>query len=158
MPRAASRRAAKTTASSDEDECAAIDLTPANIIPKGIVNLGNTCFFNSVMQNLVRTENFRNRILEHKHDQDSVQGESGPLVMRLADFFSSMCSKSTGNVRPTELFSELIRKAPRYKGFQQHDSHELLWTILDHVRMEERARLRALLPPPPPPDAASCRT
>jgi hypothetical protein len=52
--------------------------------------------------------------------------------------------KGTGNVRPTELFNELIKQSPRYKGYHQHDAHELLWTILDLVRMEESRRLLAL--------------
>jgi ubiquitin carboxyl-terminal hydrolase 16/45 len=124
-------------------------------VPRGIANLGNTCFFNSVMQNLIRTEKFRHRILEHTMDGEAIQGESGPLIMKLADFLHTMCSKGSSSTRPSELFAELIRKAPRYKGFQQHDSHELLWTILDHVRMEERGRLRALLPPAPPLEPAA---
>jgi hypothetical protein len=32
----------------------------------------------------------------------------------------------------------------RYKGYQQHDAHELLWTVLDILRVEERKRLREL--------------
>jgi hypothetical protein len=52
--------------------------------------------------------------------------------------------KGTGNVRPTELFNELIKQSPRYKGYHQHDAHELLWTFLDLLRMEESRRLLAL--------------
>ena len=136
----------------EEDECAAA--TGKDRVPcKGIVNLGNTCFFNSVLQNLVRTGDFVARV--HDPEPESVAGadegdgddiDAGPLTDALSTFFRTMCvaegRKAAGNVRPTELFNELIRQSPRYKGYQQHDAHELLTTMLDLVRMEERKRLQ----------------
>ena len=136
----------------EDDECAAA--TAKDRVPcKGIVNLGNTCFFNSVLQNLVRTGDFVARV--HDPEPESAAGadegdgddiDAGPLTDALAAFFRTMCAaegrKAAGNVRPTELFNELIRQSPRYKGYQQHDAHELLTTMLDLVRMEERKRLQ----------------
>ena len=102
----------------EEDECAAA--TGKDRVPcKGIVNLGNTCFFNSVLQNLVRTGDFVARV--HDPEPESVAGavegdgediDAGPLTDALSTFFRTMCTtegrKAAGNVRPTELFNELI--------------------------------------------------
>uniref|UniRef100_A0A8D0G8F4 Uncharacterized protein n=1 Tax=Sphenodon punctatus TaxID=8508 RepID=A0A8D0G8F4_SPHPU len=42
-----------------------------------------------------------------------------------------------------KLFFHFFLRAPRFKGFQQHDSQELLHYLLDAMRIEETKRIQA---------------
>ncbi|CAM6121454.1 unnamed protein product [Calypogeia fissa] len=135
-------------------------------VMKGLVNLGNTCFFNSVMQNLLSVELLRS------HFGPGSSLPEGPLTCALRKFFveASFHSPSEANgqlpevglkknakgarggwssidgtYNPKGLFGAICSKAPRFKGFQQQDSHELLRCLLDGLHTEEENVLKASL-------------
>ncbi|XP_076780201.1 ubiquitin carboxyl-terminal hydrolase 45 isoform X4 [Arvicanthis niloticus] len=56
---------------------------------------------------------------------------------------SCMKEAEKGPLSPKVLFNQLCQKAPRFKGFQQQDSQELLHHLLDAVRTEETKRIQA---------------
>jgi ubiquitin carboxyl-terminal hydrolase 16/45 len=183
----------------------------------GLNNLGNTCFFNSVLQNIAQapyleellSENLKSNDIQfnirhnddydseltdfeedshfclkksNTHDEenpketssmsqsdfnnnstrrDSASGQShrsiclkelnlvlnespGPLTRTLHDLIKSMYSSSS-TVNPSAFHSAFCRKIPHFKGFQQHDSHELLRNLLDAVKSEELKRRQAAI-------------
>lgn len=114
--------------------------------PRGLTNLGNTCFFNAVMQNLARVAAFRDYFVGGAPGP----GE-GPLTSSLRSFFVAMWDLSTSSVlNPSDLFTEVGKKNPSFRGRAQQDSHELMRVLFDGIIEEEKQRLskvhRGILP------------
>uniref|UniRef100_A0A2D4L8H9 Peptidase C19 ubiquitin carboxyl-terminal hydrolase domain-containing protein n=1 Tax=Micrurus spixii TaxID=129469 RepID=A0A2D4L8H9_9SAUR len=61
----------------------------------------------------------------------------GSLTSAMLLFLHSMKDAGKGPLSPKILFSQLCQKAPRFKGFQQQDSQEVLHYLLDAMRIEE---------------------
>lgn len=133
----------------------------ASVPVKGINNLGNTCFFNAVMQNLAQTHMLNELMCEMKEKGTTLkivqtpEFQLDPLVVNLSSpgsltsamflFLHSMKEAGKGPLSPKVLFSQLCQKAPRFKGFQQQDSQEVLHYLLDAMRVEETKRIQAAI-------------
>ncbi|XP_052530030.1 ubiquitin carboxyl-terminal hydrolase 16 isoform X2 [Tympanuchus pallidicinctus] len=130
--------------------------TNSEVTVKGLSNLGNTCFFNAVMQNLSQTPVLRELLKEAKMPDTTVKIESpelsmepqlvkldqpGPLTLAMHQFLTEMQETKRGVVTPKELFAQVCKKAIRFKGYQQQDSQELLRYLLDGMRAEEIQRI-----------------
>lgn len=123
---------------------------------KGLSNLGNTCFFNAVIQNLSQTQLLRqtlNKVTEEKSlnikpgasldlEPIEVQLEGpGSLTLAMYHLLCEIQESKKSVVTPRELFTQVCRKAARFKGFQQQDSQELLRYLLDGMRAEDHNRI-----------------
>jgi len=127
---------------------------------KGLPNLGNTCFYNSTMQCLMHTHALH-RWSEEVTEKSELHCEAGtvkidktkittadskiplrdmpmPLVNELQLFLLHFREGKSPN--PSSLFSAISMKAPRFRGWQQQDAHELLRYLLDGIRTEECKR------------------
>lgn len=126
----------------------------------GLMNLGNTCFFNSVLQCLAQTpglvdllrqmevpgELFYMPVKDAEPINTTLEGTKGnvseALCSVLEDVACTGCERGDGNriVNPSRLLSALRKKCPQFEGGDQHDAHELLRHLLDTVRTEDLRR------------------
>ncbi|NWH60390.1 UBP16 hydrolase, partial [Geococcyx californianus] len=104
------------------------------------------------LQNLSQTPVLRELLKEAKMPGTTVKIESpelfmepqlikldhpGPLTLAVYQFLTEMQETNKRIVTPKELFAQVCKKAIRFKGYQQQDSHELLRYLLDGIRAEE---------------------
>ncbi|XP_020234184.1 ubiquitin carboxyl-terminal hydrolase 2 [Cajanus cajan] len=103
-------------------------------VVRGMINLGNTCFFNSVMQNLLAMNRLRDNILK-------LDAPVGPLISSLKKLFTETNPESglKSAINPRSFFGCVCSRSPQFRGYQQHDSHELLRCLLDGLCTEELA-------------------
>lgn len=108
-------------------------LTPGGI---GLLNLGNTCFMNSIIQALCHTPLLKcflskyalayisktNKILK----KEAVSLE---LSLLIRDMWNGKHSK----LNPTKLYRTITQYYTMFEGNQQHDCHEFLGLILDNM-------------------------
>ena len=115
-------------------------------MPRGLENLGNTCYINAVVQALASTSSIVELVREceplfvkQAEDFDSARA-------RFADAFRELVQALAAGgepLRPRKLIGLLHEVRPEFERGAQQDAHELLRTVLDALHEELKRPLSA---------------
>lgn len=97
----------------------------------GLVNQGNTCFLNSIIQCLSNTIKLTDYFLSGEAKrQCRDRGAEGQLVSSYINLLNNIW-ESNQILRPRSFLGFLAKLKPKYARLEQQDSHECLMFILD---------------------------
>ena len=97
----------------------------------GLSNLGNTCFMNTCLQNLIHSEDFIKRLLTKK----SLISKLTPISY----YFFNLCKEianSTRAVSPNKLKEKFGQKHLLFAGYGQNDTQEFCRVLLEDMNNE----------------------
>ncbi|CAG9799497.1 unnamed protein product [Chironomus riparius] len=105
---------------------------PANEHYFGLVNFGNTCYSNSVLQALYFCKPFRDKVLEYKLKN---KRNKETLLTCLADLFYSIATqkKKVGSIAPKKFIARLRKEKEEFDNYMQQDAHEFLNFLINHI-------------------------
>lgn len=113
----------------------------------GLVNFGNTCYCNSVIQALYFCRPFREKILQYKQSLKKSGQQKENLVTCLADLFHNIATQKrrVGTIAPKRFITKLKKENELFDNYMQQDAHEFLNYLLNTISetlLEERAAER----------------
>lgn len=138
---AAKARAKRQMSTASETPCV-VDEAPTQIVledgccvHRGLQNLGNTCYMNSVVQCLNVSRLFADGLV------GNFPPTPGGITSVLAATFRGIRAVDKGNVsatvhNPKPLHQQLVSRFPWFRGKEQQDAHEFLRTLLGSVSDE----------------------
>lgn len=101
----------------------------------GLNNLGNTCFMNAALQCVSNTraltQYFNSKFHLYELNRTNPLGMKGHIAKRYGDLIYEIWSGTAKTIAPLKLRLTIGKYAPRFNGFQQHDSQEFLAFLLD---------------------------
>ncbi|OMJ76760.1 hypothetical protein SteCoe_23822 [Stentor coeruleus] len=106
----------------------------------GLINLGNTCYFNCIIQALVHTpllqEFFASNSISSFLNKNISPEQS--LSLEISNLSKEIWTGISQKVNPLKLFKCFTSKFPMFEDKEQHDCHEFLSMILEALHDELR--------------------
>ena len=107
------------------------------ISPRGLNNIGSTCYMNSVLQNLYHVYDLSNELLKlyAKNEESREKLEKLPMTSALLEVIIELSYGKESSMSPHK-FKKIIGKDELFRYFEANDSKTLTLYVLDNLNKE----------------------
>ncbi|KAF7296453.1 Ubiquitin carboxyl-terminal hydrolase [Mycena chlorophos] len=100
---------------------------------RGLLNLGQTCFMNVVLQCFVHNPMLRNYFLSDKHNNRNCKTDENCTCCEMDKLFAEIFSGESTPFGPASFLATTWRKSQELSGYAQHDAHEFFISTLNNI-------------------------
>ncbi|KAF9262427.1 cysteine proteinase [Marasmius fiardii PR-910] len=104
---------------------------------RGLLNLGQTCFMNAVLQSFVHNPLLRNYFLGDKHNSKLCKTEDC-MSCEMDKLFTEIYSDELTPFGPVSFLMTTWQKSPELSGYAQHDAHEFFCLALNSIHSSSK--------------------
>ncbi|XP_059658276.1 ubiquitin C-terminal hydrolase 22 [Cornus florida] len=107
---------------------------------RGLNNLGNTCFMNSVLQALLHAPPLRNYFLSDRHNHETCRKRSSDGLCLPCDIdviYSAVFSGNRTPYSPAHFLYSWWQHSENLASYEQQDAHEFFISMLDRIHEKE---------------------
>ena len=98
--------------------------------PRGLHNLGNSCFMNSALQLLVHSPSFAETMMRLSKVYNRSANDICALIIEFCHHYNK---GGTSPFSPKAIFRSLRKVHSKMNPGRQHDSHEFLIAVMDNI-------------------------
>lgn len=116
--------------------------------PRGLYNLGQTCYMSVILQAMVHNPVMRNYFLSVDHDLNECEIDDCVICALTGSFIDIVATEKLDGHGPIDMLWKSWKHNNNLAGYHQQDAHEYFQSLLDHLHSNSTGKSE---------DSRSCR-